>query len=109
MSDVKMRVARIQKLLDEFALSEWLDADGIPHEPQRFAMVDDTGSYAWLQFGDTVEYFDDFFSEGFEPVLVLDLDTGERYEPVLRWRKSSAATHAIGCDMDEDCSCGAKR
>lgn len=105
--DKPSRAERLREILDEkmsgYNFRDWEDAEGIPEQPQRFAMIDDCGSYAWVQFGPELVYFNDYFSEGFEPVAVYDLDTGEAYSPRLTWQR--AKTHAPECDMDEDCSC----
>lgn len=67
-------------------LSEWESAEGIPDNPLRYVMIDSC-TCAWLQFGETIESLT-FMSEGFEPVALYDLDTGDHYMPVLTWTKA---------------------
>lgn len=75
--------------LGSYNLDEWEEDrttwtnDDLP----RFARVTDSG-YAWLEFYDTIEDASVMNGDGFEPVMMIDLDTGDCYMPVLSWVKS---------------------
>lgn len=66
--------------------SEYEEAEGIRDEIPRYAMIDSC-TYAWINFGESIEDLT-YYSEGFEPVMLVDLDTGDCYWPKLSWRKA---------------------
>lgn len=72
-------------------LREYEDAEGkissLPSDLARFAHFDYSGTYAWLAFYDELDQCQP--DDGFSSVVVLDLDTGDTYEPITTWKKVS--------------------
>lgn len=71
-----------------FNLDEYERAEGDVLENdvfRRYVMLDDCGTYAWLNFSDQMEFAG---GDSFEACVAVDLDTGEVYYPRILWEKS---------------------
>lgn len=58
--------------------------EAIPEHPKRFVRVERCSGDIWLTFTDSFED-DPQFSEDYQPMCLIDLDTGTFYVAVLSW------------------------